>query len=106
MSEMIAIFLAPSVLAAHSARGLFSVTSVGVTRVISGRFCSVIFGLMAPQTIIGIWKRWKTGMVASATELFQWPVAATTSGSLTSFMAAETPVCGSAASSRTTPSTL
>ncbi|MNL27582.1 hypothetical protein D3C87_1491800 [compost metagenome] len=75
---MIAIFLAPSLVAAHSASGLFSVTSVGVTRVISGRFCSVIFGLIAPQTTMGTWNRLKIGMVASATGLFQWPVTATT----------------------------
>lgn len=68
---MMAIFFAPRVFAAHSASGLFSVTSVGVTRVISGRFCSVILGLIAPQTIIGIWKRLKIGIVASATGLFQ-----------------------------------
>lgn len=64
----------------------------------------MIAGEIAPQITSGVWKRAKTGIVASATEEFQCPVAAASCGSLTSFIAAETPVCGSEASSTTTPS--
>ena len=101
-----AIFLAPRPVAAQVARGLFSLTRVGVTRVVLAKFWSVILGPMAPQTMKGICTRLNTGSVASATGLFQWPMAATTSRSLTSLSAADTPVCGSEASSSTTPSTL
>ncbi len=76
------------------------------TRVTSGLFVSVIFGLIAPQTMKGTLARVKTGIVASATPLFQWPVAATTAGSFVSLRAAATPVCGLAASSRMTASIL
>ena len=57
---------------------------------------------MAPQTMKGTLKEWKVWIVASAHELFQWPLAATTMGSDTAFSAAETATAGSEASSRAT----
>src|SRR5260370_26068634 len=68
---MMAIFLAPRPVAAQVARGLFSLTRVGVTRVVLAKFWSVILGPMAPQTMKGICTRLNTGSVARATGLFQ-----------------------------------
>src|SRR6202046_1682813 len=102
---MMAIFF-PSSAAAHLASGALVLVRVGTTRVTIGLLFSVILGLIAPQTINGMLARLNTGIVAKATPLFQCPVAATTSGSLVSFKAAATPVCGLAASSRITGSIL
>src|SRR5271169_6680079 len=102
---MMAIFF-PTCAAAHLASGALVLVSVGTTRVTIGLLFSVILGLIAPQTINGMLARLNTGIVAKATPLFQCPVAATTCGSLVSFKAAATPVCGLAASSRITGSIL
>src|ERR1700677_5191813 len=100
-----AIFLA-SCAAAHLASGALVLVRVGTTRVTIGLLFSVILGLIAPQTINGMLARLITGIVAKATPLFQCPVAATTSGSLVSFKAAATPVCGLAGSAGITRSIL